>query len=75
MNCLDEDQMQRITDNVKARYRRKGLVTSSSTWPPFHAQSFTNLALIHQKMTQLQAKEYTTKVARIRTTGDIHKIS
>ena len=66
--------MQRVTDNVKARYRRKGLATSSSTWPPFHARSFTNLALVHQKITQLQAKEDTTKIARVRTTGDIHII-
>ena len=66
--------MQRVTDHVKAKYRRKGLAVSSSTWPPFHAQSFTNLALIHQKMPQLQAKKYTTKIARVRTTGDIHKI-
>ena len=66
--------MQRVTDNVKARYRRKGLAMSSSTWPPFHAQSFTNLALIHQKITQLQAKKDTTKIARVRTTGDVHKI-
>ena len=66
--------MQRVTDNVKGRYRRKGLATSSSTWPPFHAQSFTNLALIHQKITQVQAKKDTTKIARVRTTGDIHKI-
>ena len=75
MNCLDEDQMQKVTDNVKARYRRKGLGTFSNTWPPFHAKSFTSLAIVHQKMTQLQAKEDTTKIARIRTTGDIHKIS
>ena len=66
--------MQRVTDNVKARYQRKGLATSSSTWPPFHAQSFTNLALVHQKITQLQPKKDTTKIARVRTTGDIHKI-
>ena len=66
--------MQRVTDDFKARYRRKGLVTSSSTWPPFHAQSFTSLALVHQKVTQLQAKEDTTKIARVRATGDIHKI-
>ena len=66
--------MQRVTDNVKARYRRKGLANPSSTWPPFHAQSFTNLALVHQKITQLQAKEDTTKIARVRTRGDIHKI-
>ena len=66
--------MQRVSDNVKARYRRKGLATSSSTCPPFHAQSFTNLALVHQKITQLQAKEDTTKIARVRATGDIHKI-
>ena len=66
--------MLRVTDNVKARYRRKGLANPSSTWPPFHAQSFTNLALVHQKITQLQAKEDTTKVARVRSRGDIHKI-
>ena len=66
--------MQRVTDNIKARYRRKGLLTSSSTWPPFHAQSFTSLALVHQKVTQLQAKDDTTKIARVRATGDIHKI-
>ena len=66
--------MQRVTDGFKARYRRKGLVTSSSTWPPFHAKSFTSLALVHQKVTQLQAKEDTTKIARVRATGDIHKI-
>ena len=66
--------MHRVTDDFKARYRRKGLVTSSSTWPPFHAQSFTSLALVHQKVTQLQAKEDTTKIARVRATGDIHKI-
>ena len=71
---LEKDQMQRVTDDFKARYRRKGLVTSSSTWPPFHAQSFTSLALVHQKVTQLQAKEDTTKIARVRATGDIHKI-
>ena len=74
VHFIDKDQMQRVTDNVKARYRRKGLATSSSTWPPFHARSFTNLALVHQKITQLQAKEDTTKIARVRTTGDIHKI-
>ena len=74
VHFIDKDKMQRVTDNVKARYRRKGLATSSSTWPPFHARSFTNLALVHQKITQLQAKEDTTKIARVRTTGDIHKI-
>ena len=66
--------MQRVTDDFKARYRRKGLSTSSSTWPPFHAQSFTSLALVHQKVTQLQTKKDTTKIARVRATGDIHKI-
>ena len=74
VHCIEKDQMQRVTDDFKARYRRKGLVTSSSAWPPFHAQSFTSLALVHQKVTQLQAKEDTTKVARVRATGDIHKI-
>ena len=63
--------MQRVTNNVKARYQRKGLAYSSSSWPPFHARSFTNLAIVHQKITQLQAKEDTTKTARVRTTGDI----
>ena len=66
--------MQRVTNNVKARYRRKGLVTSSSIWPPFHAQSFTSLALVHQKVTQLQAKKVASKIARVRATGDIHLI-
>ena len=66
--------MQKVADHIKARYRRKGLLTSSSTWPPFHAQSFTSLALVHQKITQLQVKEDTTKIARVRATGDIHKI-
>ena len=68
------DNIQRITENVKARYRRKGLTSSSDTWPPFHPHSFTNLALIHQKITQIQAKEVTEKIARIRTTGSIHEI-
>ena len=66
--------MQRVTDNVKARYRRKGLIASSSTWPPFHTRSFTSLALVYQKVTQLQTKEDAAKIARIRATGDIHKI-
>ena len=68
------DNIQRITENVKARYRCKGLTSSSDTWPPFHPHSFTNLALIHQKITQIQAKEVTEKIARIRTTGSIHEI-
>ena len=66
--------MQRVTDDFKARYRHKGLVASSTTWPPFHAQSFTSLALVHQKVTQLQTKKDTTRIARVRATGDIHKI-
>ena len=72
---MDKDPMQRVTDNVKARYQRKGLANSSNTWPPFHAQSFTNLALVHQRTTQLQAKEDTTKIAKVRATGDIQKVS
>ena len=48
--------------------------TEQDPWPPFHADSFTNLALVHQKIKQLQAKENTTMAARIRTKGDIHKI-
>ncbi|XP_065900939.1 protein NLRC3-like [Dysidea avara] len=68
---------QATTDNIKARYRRKGLVILSAgkdPWPPFHANTFTNLALVHQKIKQLQSKEDTTMAARIRTKGDIHKI-
>ncbi|XP_065902642.1 protein NLRC3-like [Dysidea avara] len=64
-------------DNIKERYQRKGLVKSSAEqdpWPPFHAKSFTNLALLHQKILQLQSKENTMLAARIRTKGDIHKI-
>ena len=74
VHCIDIDKIQRITENVKARYRRKGLKSSSDTWPPFCLHSFTNLALIHQKITQLQPKEMTEKVARVRTTGAIHEI-
>ncbi|XP_065900930.1 protein NLRC3-like [Dysidea avara] len=68
---------QATTDNIKARYRRKGLVILSAgkdPWPPFHANTFTNVALVHQKIKQLQSKEDTTMAARIRTKGDIHKI-
>ena len=71
-------QLSQATDNIKARYRRKGLVKSlaeQDPWPPFLANSFTNLALVHQKIKQLQVKEDTTMAARIRTKGDIHKIS
>ena len=74
---VEGGQLQQVTDNIKARYRRKGLVKSSAEqdpWPPFHAKSFTNLTLVHQKILQLQAKEDTTMAARICTKGDIHKI-
>ena len=67
--------MLKVTDNVKARYRRKGLANPSNTWPPFHAQSFTNLALVHHKITQLQPKKETTEIARLRATGDIKKVA
>ena len=69
--------MEKATDNIKARYRRKGLAKSSTeqdSWPPFHAKSFTNLALVHKKISQLQVKENTTMAARIRTKGNIHKM-
>ena len=72
-----DNQLQQATDNVKARYRRRGLVKSSAEqdpWPPFHAESFTSLALMHQKVKQLQAKMDATTAARIRTKGEIHKI-
>ena len=68
---------QATTDNIKARYRRKGLVkllAEKEPWPPFHANTFTNVALVHQKIKQLQSKEDTTMAARIRIKGDIHKI-
>ena len=68
---------QATTDNIKARYRRKGLVILSAgkdPWPPFHANTFTNVALVHQKIKQIQSKEDTTMAARIRSKGDIHKI-
>ena len=74
---IGDGQLQQATDNVKARYQRKGLVKSSTEkdpWPPFHAKSFTSLALVHQKIEQLQAKEDTTKAARVRINGEIHKI-
>ena len=75
---IGDGQLQQATDNVKARYQRKRLVKSSTEkdpWPPFHAKSFTNLALVHQKIEQLQAQEDTTKAARVRIKGEIHKIS
>ena len=74
---IGDGQLQQATDNVKARYQRKGLVKSSTEkdpWPPFHAKSFTSLAIVHQKIEQLQAQEDTTKAARVRIKGEIHKI-
>ena len=74
---IGDGQLQQATDNVKARYQRKGLVKSSTEkdpWPPFHAESFTSLGLVHQKIKQLQVKEDTTKAARVRIKGEIHKI-
>ena len=71
------DQIQKVTDNMKARYRRKGLVKSSAeqdSWPPFHAKSFTTLALLHQKRFQLQTKEDKTIADWTRIKGEIHKI-
>ena len=74
---VGNSQLSQITTNVKARYRRKGLAKSSTEqdpWPPFHAQSYTNLSLIHKKIVQLQTTEENTMVARIRTEGNIHEI-
>ena len=71
------DQLQQAADSIKARYLRTGLVKSSTEqdpWPPFHAKIFTNLALLHQKVKQLQSQRDTTMVARVRVAGDIHKI-
>ena len=74
---IGDGRLQQATDNVKARYQCKGLVKSSTEkdpWPPFHAESFTSLALVHQKIKHLQVKEDTTKAARVRIKGEIHKI-
>ena len=71
------EQLPQAIDNIKERYRRKGLVKSSAEqdpWSPFHAKSFTNLSLLHQKILQLQSEEDTTMAARICTKEDIHKI-
>ena len=74
---LDEN-IDQATDSIKARYRRKGLGKSSihdqDLWPPFQAKSFTNLALLHQKLQQLQCNNDTTVAAKMRTLGKIHKI-
>ena len=73
----DDGQLQQTTENTKAKYQRKGLMKSSTEqdpWPPFHAESFTNLALVHQKIKQIQAIEDTTKAAMVRVKGEIYKI-
>ena len=44
-------------------------------WPPFHAETFTNLALVHYKVKQLWTKQDTHNVARVRAEGDIHIIT
>ena len=70
----DGGQLQQATDSIKARYRRKGLMKSSmerDPWPPFHAESFTSLALVYQKIKQLQAKRDAKLAASVRTKGDI----
>ena len=74
---LVDEQLQKTTNNVKARYRRKGLRKLSieqDSWPPVHVTSFANLALIHQKVKQLQAKEDVSKIARMRSAGNIDEI-
>ena len=45
------------------------------SWPPFHAETFTNLALVHYKIKQLQAKNDTRIVARVHAEGEMHKIT
>jgi len=47
--------------------------TEQDPWPPFHAETFTNLALIHQKIKQLQAKADTTEAAKVRVRGKYTK--
>jgi len=74
---LDYVQLLHATKNMKARYKHKGLVeslTEQDQWPPFHAKTFTNLALVHQKIEQLQGKQDTILVTRLRAKGDINKI-
>jgi len=74
---IGEWQLQHTIKAIKSRYHRKKLMKSSieqDPWPPFHAKSFTSLALVHQKIVQLQTEEDTTKAARVRYKGDIHEI-
>ena len=74
---VDNEQLQKATDNVKARYRRKGLIRSSTEqdpWPPFPVKSFVNLALVHQKA-QLQTKEDTVILAKMCSEGCPGEIS
>ena len=62
---------------MKARYKSKGLRKSSKEqdpWPPFQSESFTSIALVHQKIKQLQAKQDAINAARLRAIGDIEKI-
>jgi len=44
-------------------------------WLPFHAETFTNLALVHYKVKQLWTKKDTHNVARVRAEGDVHIIT
>ncbi|XP_065900772.1 protein NLRC3-like isoform X2 [Dysidea avara] len=71
------EHIQEVTENTKAKYRRKRLDKSSTEqdpWPPFHTKSFTTLALVNQKIMQLQTKEDTTTTASLRAKGCIDKI-
>ena len=74
---VGNDLLHHVTSSIKSRYQRKGLKNSSveqDPWPPFHAETFTNLALVHYKIKQLQAEKDTHRVARLRVEGEINKI-
>ena len=73
--CLVEDiQIQQATDYIKSRYQRKQLMKSPTeldTWPPFHSKSYTNLALMHQSIIQVQTKQDNTKKTMVQRWGRI----
>ena len=75
---VGDDQLQHVTGTMKSRYQRKRLVKSpieQDPWPPFHAETFTNLALVRYKTKQVQDEEDIHRTARVRVEGNIHKIS
>jgi len=74
---VGNEQLHHVTGTIKLTYQRNGLIKLSieqDSWPPFHAETFTNLALIHYKIKQIQAEDDTHKMARCRLEGDVNKI-